>query len=64
MLRRFSPLKPKIRENFSSRRFFILILCAVMAGIFLLRIPAKEANPMVPDTLITLRIPRGAPFTQ
>ncbi|MCD6233923.1 MAG: endolytic transglycosylase MltG [Candidatus Marinimicrobia bacterium] len=35
-----------------------------MAGIFLLRIPAKEANPMVPDTLITLRIPRGAPFTQ
>ncbi len=64
MLRRHSPLKPKKRERISSRQFFILMLCAAIAGIFLFRIPAKEANSLAPDTLITLRIPRGAPFIQ
>lgn len=64
MLRRFSPRNPNKREQLSSRQIFILILCAVIAGLFLLRIPAKEANPLAPDTLVTLHIPRGAPFTQ
>ncbi|HAE87601.1 TPA: endolytic transglycosylase MltG [Candidatus Marinimicrobia bacterium] len=64
MLRRFSPRNPNKREKLLSCQVFILILCVVIAGIFLLRIPAKEANTLAPDTLMTLHIPRGAPFTQ